>query len=120
VLKVFLPLILITLLNFLGFFVDRSEFSDRMANNITLFLSAFALLYVISTDIPKTSYTTMIDRFILVTIALLVINPISYIYEMDLTGPSPIEDAYPYVGFYLSYILIEFVYAAYKRKSRLA
>ena len=60
--KVVLPLILITFLNFMGFSLDT--LGDRLSHNVTLFLSAMALLYTVAQDLPRTTFlTAMIVEF---------------------------------------------------------
>ena len=74
--KVVLPLILITCLNFMGFFLD--EFPDRLANNVSLFLAAQALLYVVGSELPRGTFNTAIDRIVLITLTLIFATSIHF------------------------------------------
>ena len=75
--KVVIPLILITCLNFMGFSLET--LGERLANNISLFLSAMALLYVVGQDLPHTTFLTAIDRIVLVTLSLTFVTSIHFI-----------------------------------------
>ena len=74
--KVVLPLILITCLNFMGFFLE--EFPDRLANNVSLFLAAQALLYVVGSELPRGTFNTAIDRIVLITLTLIFATSIHF------------------------------------------
>ena len=100
--KVVIPLVLITCLNFMGFFLET--LSERLANNVTLFLSAQALLYVVGQYLPQTPNQTAIDRIVLVTISLIFTTSIHFVYlgrnskmeilnkkKSNLTNPDPMD-----------------------------
>ena len=78
--KVVFPLILITCLNFMGFSLDDDNLGERLANNISLFLSALALLYVVGQDLPKTTFLTAIDRIVVVTLSLIFATSVHFVY----------------------------------------
>ena len=78
--KVVFPLILITCLNFMGFSLDDDNLGERLANNISLFLSALALLYVVGQDLPKTTFLTAIDRIVIVTLSLIFATSVHFVY----------------------------------------
>ena len=136
--KVIVPLLLITLLNFLVFFVPIDSLADRLAHNTTLFLSAFALLYVIGADLPKTNYQTPIDRVILATILMLALTGVHAVVvhqmattEDDDTGlPDPdsvalAQDVDNYMlialgGFFCVFLMYEFVPTYMKKKIEIA
>ena len=71
------PLILISCLNFMGFSLHSLE--AQLANNISLFLSALALLYVVGQDLPRTTFLTAIDRIVLVTLLLIFVTSIHFV-----------------------------------------
>ena len=71
------PLMLITCLNFMGFFLDT--IAERLANNVSLFLSALALLYVVGQDLPHTTFLTAIDRIVLITLMLIFVTSIHFV-----------------------------------------
>ena len=75
--KVVVPLILITCLNFMGFHLDT--IGERLANNVSLFLSALALLYVVGQDLPHTTFLTAIDRIVLITLMLIFVTSIHFV-----------------------------------------
>ena len=75
--KVVIPLILITCLNFMGFHLET--IGERLANNVSLFLSALALLYVVGQDLPHTTFLTAIDRIVLITLMLIFVTSIHFV-----------------------------------------
>ena len=77
--KVVFPLLLITCLNFMGFSLEDENLGERLANNISLFLSALALLYVVGQDLPKTTFLTAIDRIVVVTLSLIFVTSIHFV-----------------------------------------
>ena len=76
--KVVIPLVLITCLNFMGFSLET--LGERLSNNVSLFLSALALLYVVGQDLPHTTFLTAIDRIVLVTLSLIFVTSIHFVY----------------------------------------
>ena len=77
--KVVFPLLLITCLNFMGFSLEDGNLGERLANNISLFLSALALLYVVGQDLPKTTFLTAIDRIVVVTLSLIFVTSVHFV-----------------------------------------
>ena len=75
--KVAIPLILITCLNFMGFNLETLE--ARLANNVSLFLAAQALLYVVGSELPRGAFLTAIDRIVFVTLMLLFGTSIHFV-----------------------------------------
>jgi hypothetical protein len=70
--------VLITCLNFMGFFLEL--FSDRLANNVSLSLSALPLLYVVGEELPQTTFLTAKDIIVLVTLSLIYRTSIHFVY----------------------------------------
>ena len=75
--KVVIPLVFITCLNFMGFFLGT--LGERLSNNVSLFIAAMALLYVVGQDLPHTTFLTAIDRIVLVTLSLIFVTSIHFI-----------------------------------------
>jgi hypothetical protein len=94
--KIMVPLFLIFILNFAGLTLPVTALNDRLQHSVTLFLSSFALMYVIAPDVPKTTYQTPIDKFILVTISLLAATAIHAVLLAELVpqheGAGPCSD----------------------------
>jgi hypothetical protein len=82
--KVIIPMLLIMILNTGAFAMNVHALNDRLQYSVSLFLSAFALMYVIAPDVPKTSYQTPIDRFILVTVVVLAFTGMHAVFLMHL------------------------------------
>ena len=64
----------------MGFSLDDDNLGERLANNISLFLSALALLYVVGQDLPKTTFLTAIDRIVIVTLSLIFATSVHFVY----------------------------------------
>lgn len=80
VLKVMMPLLLITIASWSVFWIDPREFSTQIGIAFTNLLTVVALLLVINDTLPRVSYLTMIDGFtmtcfltILIAILVLII-----------------------------------------------
>jgi Neurotransmitter-gated ion-channel ligand binding domain/Neurotransmitter-gated ion-channel transmembrane region len=80
VLKVMMPLLLITIASWSVFWIDPQEFSTQIAIAFTNLLTVVALLLVINDTLPRVGYLTLMDGFtmicfmtILVAILVLVI-----------------------------------------------
>lgn len=80
VLKVILPLLLITIASWSVFWIDPQEFSTQIGIAFTNLLTVVALLLVINDTLPRVGYLTLMDGFtmlcfmtILVAILVLII-----------------------------------------------
>jgi len=62
--KVVFPLLTCTVFCFFSFFFAIDETEARLTVSTTMFLATSALLYVIGTEVPKTSYLTVIDQLV--------------------------------------------------------
>ncbi|XP_071501767.1 uncharacterized protein [Diadema antillarum] len=60
-----LIMLLIVLLTFSSFVVDRTLPADRLSVTVTLLLTAVAFKYVVSQSLPLISYLTLLDKFVL-------------------------------------------------------
>lgn len=69
--KVILPMVMIVVINLLQVFFKVDDLPGKMEHITALFLSTFALLYVVAADLPKTSFQTPIDWVILFTMVVL-------------------------------------------------
>ena len=70
--KVIAPLVILTLANSLVHFIEPHLLADRIANIFTMFLAAYALLYVVGEHVPHVAFLTTIDRFIFVNLGCLL------------------------------------------------
>lgn len=69
--KIVTPLSVLTINAHLIHFLPVSSLADRMANTFTMFLAAFALLYVVGDTMPPLECLTTIDRIIFHTLSVL-------------------------------------------------
>lgn len=66
VLKVMMPLLLITIASWSVFWIDPREFSTQIGIAFTNLLTVVALLLVINDTLPRVSYLTMMDGFTMI------------------------------------------------------
>ena len=118
--KVLSPLLLITVLNLLVFWVPIADLADRLAHITTLFLSAFALLYVVAADLPKLKKQTLIDKVIFMTIMMLALTAVHAVvcfHLLETEDPDMIDladllnnlAAPVYGGLFVVYLLSQFI-----------
>jgi len=68
------PTFVIVLCNSLTAAIDRSDVADRLANTITLFLTAVAFKFVVLQYLPSVPYLTWMDIYMLIGFGLLVVG----------------------------------------------
>mmetsp|Transcript_42702 Transcript_42702/g.109304 ORF Transcript_42702/g.109304 Transcript_42702/m.109304 type:complete len:492 (-) Transcript_42702:1095-2570(-) len=62
--KIILPLFICTIFCMSSFLFEVSELEARNSTSVTMFLATAALLYVVASLLPKTSFLTDIDKFV--------------------------------------------------------
>jgi hypothetical protein len=85
--NVVLPNFLIVAGCFAAFVIPPTEVADRLSITVTLMLAAVAFRFVVSTMLPKVSYLTIMDYYILVGFVALVL----LIFENAIVGISSLE-----------------------------
>mgnify|MGYP003683914619 CR=1 FL=1 len=91
--KIVLPLTISTAFCMSAFLYDADDLSNRNGTSVTMFLATSALLYVVASVLPKTSYLTAIDVFVVQTLfvqfAIGVWSWLMYgLLRMRLDGPA--------------------------------
>lgn len=66
--KIVLPLCISTAFCLTAFLYDADDLANRNGTSVTMFLATSALLYVVASVLPKTSYLTAIDLFVVQTL----------------------------------------------------
>jgi len=69
--NVFLPIFLITIMSVTTFVVPLEEVADRCGVILTLLLTSVAFKFVVGQDLPKISYNTYLDVYVLLSFDLL-------------------------------------------------
>ena len=70
-----LIILLLVLISEFTFFMDaEDDFPDRLNTSITLILASVAFLYVASESLPKISYLTLLDKFVMSQTLLIVLS----------------------------------------------
>lgn len=75
-LKFMVPLLLIVIMSFLAFWINPSESGSRINVTVTAMLTLIAYRFVIATLLPKVSYMTRLDIFILSATLLVFLSVI--------------------------------------------
>jgi len=70
IIKVIIPLILIVAMSWVVFWIDPIESGTQISVAITTMLTLIAYRFAIDTDLPKVSYLTRMDFFILISTVL--------------------------------------------------
>jgi len=68
--KIILPLFICTIFCMSAFFFEVNELEARNNTSVTMFLATAALLYVVASLLPKTSFLTDIDKFVVQTLCI--------------------------------------------------
>jgi hypothetical protein len=86
--KIFLPLVVLTLIPAVVFWIDVKEFDWLLKVPITMLLSMVAFGFTITGDLPRIGYVTFMDAFFLAGFALcfLCILEITTVYIMQRNG----------------------------------
>ena len=70
--KVVAPLVVLTVGTHLVFAISCSELADRLSNVFSMYLAAFALLYVVGDLVPRVDFLSLIDRILFLTLLTLL------------------------------------------------
>jgi len=112
---IFIPLIIIVLLSFSVFWMDRSSLGDRVSVSFIGILTAVAYQLVVSDHLPRISYFTLIHGFLNLSLFIMcttvVINLV--VGSLDRKGKSELGDrldrrcrwAFPFAYFGLLFIM---------------
>lgn len=68
-----LPNFLLSLLVFTSFAIERQDLADRLSVTLTLVLTSVAFKYMVSQELPRISYLTLLDVYVLVSFTFLAL-----------------------------------------------
>ncbi len=89
-LKTMVPISIIILITFGAFFCKPEDIDARLCLTITALISAVALQYTTSTELPPTGYLLLIDKVYLLSYAVILLTTFSCIFTNRLeTSGSP-------------------------------
>ncbi len=109
VLKVMLPLLLITIASWSVFWIDPREFSTQIGIAFTNLLTVVALLLVINDTLPRVSYLTMMDGFTIICFLTILIAILVLIIAHRSTTKDNYQRAYKVQQLARSIVPIGFV-----------
>ena len=68
-----LPNFLLSVLVFTSFAISPSDLADRLSVTLTLVLTSVAFKYMVAQELPRISYLTLLDKYILLSFAFLAL-----------------------------------------------
>ncbi|CAK9008561.1 unnamed protein product [Durusdinium trenchii] len=68
-----LPNFLLSMLVFTSFAIPKEDLADRLSVTLTLVLTSVAFKYMVAQELPRISYLTLLDTYILVSFAFLAL-----------------------------------------------
>jgi hypothetical protein len=93
IIKVIIPLILIVAMSWVVFWIDPIESGTQISVAITTMLTLIAYRFAIDTDLPKISYLTRMDFFILLSTVLVYASLIEVVVTSALAKDDSISQA---------------------------
>ena len=95
-----LPNFLLSVLVFTSFAISPEDLEDRLSVTLTLVLTSVAFKYMVAQELPKISYLTLLDKYILLSFTFLALvggqNTLAAVVKVDY-GTFPIVDVSRYV-----------------------
>ncbi|MGB9713350.1 MAG: hypothetical protein ACPLZC_00055 [Candidatus Bathyarchaeales archaeon] len=91
--KSVLPIMVITAISLLNFFISPQNFSQRIGLGVTTLMSATAFHLSLLSGIPPTGYLTLADRIMLCVYAIFLYNLSVSVYIMKLVDAKKMEEA---------------------------
>jgi hypothetical protein len=91
--KIIVPLLLIVAMSWIVFWIDPSEAGTQVSVAITTMLTLIAYRFAIGTDLPKVSYLTRLDDFILISTLLVFATLIEVAVTATMARAGHIEKA---------------------------
>jgi hypothetical protein len=92
--KIFLPLIMITLIPMVAFWIDVREFDWILIIPMTMLLSMVAFQFTITRDLPRIGYVTFLDAVFLLSFlfCFLTVFEITLVYLLQKNGRRPLAE----------------------------
>jgi hypothetical protein len=86
IIKVILPLCLIVFISWIVFWIDPSKFAVQMTISITSMLTLIAYRFSVDIQIPRVSYMTRLDFFMLLSTILIFLSIIEVVIVSQIAG----------------------------------
>jgi Neurotransmitter-gated ion-channel ligand binding domain len=89
--KIFLPLLMMTAIPMISFWIDVKEFDWTLKIPMTMLLSTVALEFTVTRDLPRVGYLTFLDAVFLASFAFFFLSAfeIALVYQLHLRGKRP-------------------------------
>ena len=91
--KVIIPLVLILAMSWVVFWIDPTESGTQISVAITTMLTLIAYRFAIGTALPKVSYLTRLDYFILISTVLVYATLVEVVVTSTLAKRGKLERA---------------------------
>lgn len=93
IIKVIIPLILIVAMSWVVFWIDPSEAGPQISVAVTTMLTLIAYRFAVGASLPKVSYLTRIDYFILVSTILVFASLVEVIITASMAKSGKLDQA---------------------------
>ena len=93
IIKVIVPLVLIVAMSWVVFWIDPVELGTQISVAITTMLTLIAYRFAIDTDLPKVSYLTRMDIFILLSTILVYASLIEVVVTSKFAKSDKIDQS---------------------------
>jgi len=114
--KILLFIAMIVIMSWCVFFFDQSDVGSRIGVVVTLFLAEVAFNFVLSSSLPKISYNTSLDQYLIVSyiyiFSSLVECVVVFVMQKYMTDPNPAAyvDWACILFFFTSYAIYNFAF----------
>lgn len=113
--KIFLPVFILVLLSLSSFIIPKKELESKLTLTVVIFLALIAYIFVIDDNIPKLSYMTVLDYFVL-TAFIFTAFPIVFsilVYKLEEKGEvkNKIIKFFPFFVTPLFFISLIFIFS---------
>lgn len=102
-----IPMMFIVATSLRSFAVPRDETADRLSVSLTILLTTVAFKLQIGDSLPQISYLTLIDEFILSSIAYVIFVVLSNALVSELSDEF---DAYYFMGFSAAWLVMNVIF----------
>ncbi|XP_056005391.1 gamma-aminobutyric acid receptor subunit rho-2-like [Ostrea edulis] len=108
---------LIIALTFASYSIEVDS-SDRLAVNITLFLTAVAFKLVVKQSLPTISYLTYLDLYVLAALIFLALNAtqnaaVKYLASIYPVSEVTLYDRYSIIGLFIIFLFFHIIFGIY-------
>ena len=91
--KVFIPMLLILAMSWIVFWIDPTQSGTQISVSVTSMLTLIAYLFMVGNSLPRISYLSRLDYFVLGALILVFLSLIEVVITSTLASSGRIEKA---------------------------